>query len=99
MLIEIEGLSHTYAAGTPLASPALRSVNLRIAAGERVAVMGPTGSGKSTLARVVSGLLRPTAGTVLLDGVPAHARGGDLVARTLVVAHWHSLIVTRLHRV
>jgi len=43
--------------------------SLAIGPGERVAIVGPVGSGKSTLIKVLSGLYRPTAGTLFLDGV------------------------------
>lgn len=49
--------------------PALQPLNLRIAGGERAAVIGPVGSGKSTLVRLLSGLYRPNEGKVFLDGV------------------------------
>ena len=62
----------------------LDDVSIDVAEGERLALLGPSGSGKSTALRVVAGLLRPSAGRVLLDGrdvtsVPAHRRGVGLV--------------------
>jgi branched-chain amino acid transport system ATP-binding protein len=77
-VLEVVGLDAGYG---PL--PVLRSVGLSVAPGEIVALLGANGAGKSTLLRTVSGLLRPSAGAVLLDGadiagVPAHeiaARG------------------------
>ena len=77
MLIQVEDLTHVYAPGTPFERVALRQVNLQIGAGERVGILGPTGSGKSTLAQHLAGLLRPTAGRVLLDGVPVHSAPRD----------------------
>jgi energy-coupling factor transport system ATP-binding protein len=77
MLIQVEDLTHVYAPGTPFERVALRQVNLQIAAGERVGILGPTGSGKSTLAQHLAGLLKPTAGRVLLDGVPVHSAPRD----------------------
>lgn len=52
-----------------LSSPSLRDINLRIAPGERVAIIGRSGSGKSTLARLIMGLYTPNEGQVLLDGL------------------------------
>lgn len=85
MLIQVENLSHTYAPGTPLARTALRDVNLEITPDERVGLVGRTGSGKSTLVQHIAGLLTPTQGQVLLDGVPAHERNGAARAARLRV--------------
>jgi energy-coupling factor transport system ATP-binding protein len=62
--IEFESVSFSYPDGTR----ALSEVELRIEPGESVAIVGQNGSGKSTLVRHLNGLLRPTAGRVLLDG-------------------------------
>jgi putative ABC transport system ATP-binding protein len=61
------GLAHIYA-GEEAPIVALRNVELAVRAGELLALLGPSGSGKSTLLAVLSGLLRPTAGSVLVAG-------------------------------
>jgi energy-coupling factor transporter ATP-binding protein EcfA2 len=59
--------------------PVLRGIDLRVRAGERVALVGVNGSGKSTLARLLVGLQRPGAGTIALGGLdPARLRPRDL---------------------
>ena len=67
-ILEVKNLSHTYSVGTPFEHVALKDVSFAVEQGEFVAVIGHTGSGKSTLMQHLNGLLRPTAGGVLLDG-------------------------------
>lgn len=69
MSILIENLSHVYAAGTTYARTALQEVNLQVADGEWIGIVGATGSGKSTLIQHLNGLLRPTTGRVVVNGV------------------------------
>src|SRR5438105_10602035 len=69
--LAVEGLVHVYREG---GVRAVDGVDLRIGTGERVAIIGQNGSGKSTLVRHLNGLLRPTAGRVLVDGVDAASR-------------------------
>ncbi|MGE5587116.1 MAG: energy-coupling factor transporter ATPase [Clostridia bacterium] len=69
MAIRVEELCFTYNPGTPFARSALEDINLEIGDGEFVGIIGETGSGKSTLIQHFNGLLRPTRGRVLVDGV------------------------------
>ena len=64
-----EGLVHVYLRGTPFEAVALRGVDLVVRRGECLGLVGPTGSGKSTLVQHFNGLLRPTEGRVVVDGV------------------------------
>jgi putative ABC transport system ATP-binding protein len=65
--IELRNLTKRFPSGGSTLT-VLDSVDLNLAAGESVAVLGPSGSGKSTLLALVAGLDRPTEGEVLLDG-------------------------------
>lgn len=69
MEIVVNGLTHVYDAGTPLARPALHEVSFRLRSGSFVGIIGATGSGKSTLIQHFNGLLLPTAGEVRVGDV------------------------------
>jgi putative ABC transport system ATP-binding protein len=65
--IDLAGVEKTYRMGR-LDFPALRGIDLEIGAGELVAIVGPSGSGKTTILNLVTGIDRPTAGTVTVGG-------------------------------
>lgn len=69
MSITIKHLSHIYAPGTPFEYAALSDVSLEIPDGQYVAVIGHTGSGKSTLIQHLNGLIRPTSGSITVQGI------------------------------
>lgn len=69
MAIELNNVSYTYLPQTPFERQALKNVNLSIEEGVLTAIAGHTGSGKSTLLQHLNGLLAPTQGEVLVDGV------------------------------
>ena len=67
-LIRISHLSKGYVRGGQ-AIPVLLDINLDVARGEFIALMGPSGSGKSTLLNLIAGIDKPSAGTIAIDGV------------------------------
>ncbi len=69
MAIEIKELSYIYSQGTPYEKHALNGVNLTIEQGEFIGLIGHTGSGKSTLIQHLNALLKPTSGSVVIDGL------------------------------
>lgn len=67
-VLEVQHITHTYAAGSPFEQHAIRDVSLATVEGELLGIIGHTGSGKSTLIQHLNGLLRPSDGRILLDG-------------------------------
>jgi sulfonate transport system ATP-binding protein len=69
--VALRGVGRSFAVdGSRARRPVLRDVDLDLAAGDVVAILGPSGCGKSTLLRQVSGLDRPDAGSIRIDGTP-----------------------------
>ena len=68
-MLELESVSVVYDPHTKFKKEALSSVSLKIQEGEKIAIVGRIGSGKSTLIEVLSGLLKPTTGDVIIDGL------------------------------
>lgn len=78
MSIKIENLTHIYMPKTPFEKKALDEVNLSIEDGEFVALIGHTGSGKSTLIQHLNGLLEPSSGKIIVDGIDITEKGVKL---------------------
>lgn len=78
--LELRNVSFRYGEGEPWV---LRNANLRVDAGQSVAVTGPSGAGKTTLLKVLLGILKPTAGEVLYGGVPVRQLGLANVRRRI----------------
>ena len=67
-ILEVKNLTYIYSAGTPFEHKALDDISFSVERGEFIGIIGHTGSGKSTLMQQLNGLLKPTSGTMLLDG-------------------------------
>ena len=76
--ITTEQLTYIYGQSTPYEKTALDHVNISIEKGEIIGIMGHTGSGKSTLVQHFNGLIRPTSGRVLVDGVDIWERPKEI---------------------
>ena len=68
-ILEVKNLNYIYSVGTPFEHKALDNISFSVEPGEFIGIIGHTGSGKSTLMQQLNGLLKPTSGQVLLDGV------------------------------
>ena len=80
--IKVRGLTKRYGR-----TAALRGVDLDLMQGEQIAVFGPNGSGKTTLLKVLAGLLRPTKGSLQIDGMDYKQDGSKIRRRIGVVSH------------
>jgi len=90
--VEVRDLSKTYGA-----VKALEGVTHRFEAGRIHALMGKNGSGKSTLVKMLSGVVRPSRGEILLNGAPVSFRGpADAFARGIVTVHQELSLVPEL---
>ncbi len=92
-MIELAGVSRTFRTRTGEIE-ALRNIDLTVATGEFVAVIGRSGCGKSTLLRIVSGLLAPTAGHVFIDGqeVTKPRKDISLIFQRAALMPWRSAL-------
>ncbi len=66
---------------------ALRGVSLEVGEGDFLVIVGENGAGKSTLLKIMAGLVTPTSGRVLIDGVPLNSANGEIRGRLGVVIH------------
>ena len=72
-ILETQNLTYKYSVGTPFEKVAIEDINISVEKGELIGIIGHTGSGKSTLVQHLNGLLKPTSGTILLDGKDIHS--------------------------
>src|SRR6186997_2216051 len=80
VLVEARGLTRVWGSGHG-ASRALDGVDLELAAGEFVAIVGPSGSGKSTLGALLAGIDTPTSGSLVIGGVRLDRMREDALAK------------------
>ncbi|MDD6830303.1 MAG: energy-coupling factor transporter ATPase [Firmicutes bacterium] len=71
--IKVSALRHVYSVGTPFEKVAIDDINIEIPHGQFVGLIGHTGSGKSTFIQHLNALLKPTSGTVMVDGEDINA--------------------------
>ncbi len=74
MLIHLKDVSYTYNINMPFETRAIKSINIQIDKGDFVGIIGHTGCGKTTLLQLFNGLLEPSQGGVLIDGVNIHSK-------------------------
>jgi peptide/nickel transport system ATP-binding protein len=99
-LLKVENVTASYSGGLELV---LKNINFEIHRGHTVAVVGESGSGKSTTARVITGLLQPKAGRVIIDGVQLPAdyrkRSKDQLRQTQMIYQMADTAINPQHRI
>lgn len=91
--ISLEGVSHTFGTGKE-ALPVLDDLSFACETGSFTAIVGPSGCGKSTVTRLVSGLLIPDQGTVMLEGAPVRSPRASvgMAFQNPVLLEWRSIL-------
>ncbi len=77
-MVRLDDVSYTYMSGGPFEKTAVENISFSLKEGEFVGLIGHTGSGKSTLVQLMAGLIKPSSGTVVIDGQPLHQKGTDM---------------------
>jgi len=94
-VVRIAGVDKQFSAGGRVVTTALSGIDLEIGRGEFVSLIGPSGCGKSTLLRLIGDLIAPTAGSVEVNGKPAHAarlgREYGMVFQAPVLFDWRTV--------
>lgn len=92
--IKVEGLTHKYySTDSHETVHALNDVNFTINEGEFVTIVGPSGCGKSTSLYIIAGLIKPTAGRILVDGEEVHKPSADrgMVFQEFAILPWRTV--------
>ena len=78
MIINIENLNYIYNPNTPFEKKALDDISLNVGQGDFIGLIGHTGSGKSTLVQHLNGLIKPTTGKIIVDGIDITSKDANL---------------------
>lgn len=78
MIMKINNVNYIYNPGTPFEKKALSDINLEVSKGEFIGLIGHTGSGKSTLVQHLNGLMKPTSGNIIIDGIDITEKDANL---------------------
>ena len=78
MIMQLENINYIYNPNTPFEKKALDNINLNINRGDFIGLIGHTGSGKSTLVQHLNGLIKPTSGKIIVDGVDITSKDANL---------------------